>query len=601
MPTNINFVEKLDAGCDTQVSFNLPKTLSLGTVKKSFDNNGLSEAEGCSYLALNTLNQAALLGKASLIINPSSFSENALYADLPANSTLGDLVFSRATDAWRTNSQGLIERTPWNLLRSSEQFDLPAWTKTRAGAGVNPVVTANAGIAPNGTNTADRVQFNCVGNTSADRSILLQAITIFVGTNYTASFYIKAFSAGEVGKQLRIVGEGTSIPSTIITLTADWTRVTITGSAASVITGNYIFETRGTFTSNTTADVLLWGAQLVEGSSSLEYFPTTDRQDVPRIDYSLGGCPNILLEPQRTNIVLYSQEFDNASWTKTDTTITANTTISPSGVQNADTMSLTVTTSRVTAPNTLSAGTYTISVWIRVLSGSGTMRFNLTIDGVNTNVIFSPTSQWERFTTTFTVVTSAAPISFRAQSFVGDVAIWGAQIETGSYPTSYIPTTNASVTRNADTITRNNIYTNGFITSIGGTWFLNLKNNIPIIRDGLESGIYIDSSSSGFANGFNIRNSLSSSVRVSISKWIAGAGTPLYATTANDVKIAIKWNGTTADIFENGVKVVSATSFAITNMEFLQAFGNASARKFISSIMLYPTPLSDAECITLTT
>ncbi len=88
MSTNINFVEKLDAGCDTQVSFNLPKTLSLGTVKKSFDNNGLSEAEGCSYLALNTLNQAGLLGKASFVVNPSSFSENTIYADLPANSTL---------------------------------------------------------------------------------------------------------------------------------------------------------------------------------------------------------------------------------------------------------------------------------------------------------------------------------------------------------------------------------------------------------------------------------------------------------------------------------------------------------------------------------
>jgi hypothetical protein len=50
-------------------------------------------------------------------------------------------------------------------------------------------------------------------------------------------------------------------------------------------------------------DILIWGAQLVEGSSALTYQKTVDRLDIPRIDYTGGGCPSILLEPQRTNLV----------------------------------------------------------------------------------------------------------------------------------------------------------------------------------------------------------------------------------------------------------------------------------------------------------
>jgi hypothetical protein len=75
---------------------------------------------------------------------------------------------------------------------------------------------------------------------------------------------------------------------------------------------------------------------------------------------------------------------------------------------------------------------------------------------------------------------------------------------------------------------------------------------------------------------------------------------PLYTTNTDTAKIAIKWNGSTADVFVNGTKVVSATSFTATNMEFL--YGQASdVPKFIQQMALYPSPLSDANCIALTT
>jgi hypothetical protein len=59
--------------------------------------------------------------------------------------------------------------------------------------------------------------------------------------------------------------------------------------------------------------------------------------NVPRIDYTGGGCPSILLEPQRTNIVLRSEEFDNASFQKNLSSVSANTTTAPDGTLTADT------------------------------------------------------------------------------------------------------------------------------------------------------------------------------------------------------------------------------------------------------------------------
>jgi hypothetical protein len=637
MPTNINFVEKLDAGCDTQVSFNLPKTLSLGTVKKSLDNNGLSEAEGCSYLALNRLNETGLLNKASLVINPSSFSENALYADVPANSTLGDFAFTRATDAWRTNSQGLIQRTPWNLLRSSEQFNISPWAMF-----TGPAVLPNTAIAPNGALTADTLR-----SSGGTNDFLYQTYnTLIIGVTYTISIYIKnidslgsyIWGANGSASIFDINWSGSTISSvtngaTFVDVGNNWYRVTHTSVASSATTIIRIYSDK----LNTSKSVYIWGAQLVEGSSPLEYFPTTDRQDVPRIDYSLGGCPNILLEPQRTNLVLWSEQFDNAAWSKNAATITANSAISPSGIQNADTYTAdgTVSFKSVfqTGASTLSSGvTYTTSIYAKKNTNNFIQLVGSTFPYGSTNVfanfdlnngvvgsvgslatatITSVGNDWYRCTMTATatvttnlssficqLVTSATAVRGEINTLSTSVFLWGAQLEAGAYATSYIPTISASVTRNADVINRNNVFTNGFITASGGTWFVDIRNNVARLRDGASTGIYLDTGS-GLINGFAFRNG-ATSTRIQIWKSIASAGANLFTTTADTAKIAIKWDGTTADIFQNGIKVVSATPFTPTNMQNLNGIAS-DILKYINSMMLFPTPLSDAECIQLTT
>jgi hypothetical protein len=129
---------------------------------------------------------------------------------------------------------------------------------------------------------------------------------------------------------------------------------------------------------------------------------------------------------------------------------------------------------------------------------------------------------------------------------------------------------------------------------------MELRGNVAYTRDAFGAGIYISDTTNLTSNNINIRNGGGGAVRLAINKVISGVSTALYLTTTDTVKLAIKWNGTTADIFANGTKVISATSFTPTNMEFLNGIG-ADVPKFIQQMALYPSPLSDTDCTTLTT
>jgi hypothetical protein len=196
------------------------------------------------------------------------------------------------------------------------------------------------------------------------------------------------------------------------------------------------------------------------------------------------------------------------------------------------------------------------------------------------------------------LVSSATAVRGEVNTLSTSVFLWGAQLEAGAYQTSYIPTTSASVTRNADVISRGNIFTNGLITSSGGTWFLDFRNNRVLTRDAGSVGIALADSNTGGVNSLSLR---SYSQRINVAKYIAGAPTSLFATTTDTAKIAIKWNGTTADVFVNGVKVVTGTAFTTTALEFLTNPSPIDVPKYINSMALFPTPLTDTQCIALTT
>jgi hypothetical protein len=181
------------------------------------------------------------------------------------------------------------------------------------------------------------------------------------------------------------------------------------------------------------------------------------------------------------------------------------------------------------------------------------------------------------------------------------IRIAAPQMELGAYATTFIPTTTAAVTRVADSGTLGNVFTNGLISAAGGTWFVDLASNLALVRSGTTSPLFIGDNAVGtVGNSINIRNNYTVAQRLSINKAASGSLTELYLTLTDNVKMAIKWNGTTADVFVNGSKVVAATAFTATALEFLGGTGN-DVPKYINQSALFPVPLTDEKCIEMTT
>jgi hypothetical protein len=590
---------------------------------------------------------STLLEQASLVLIPSGYKEDVVYSQIPTSGS-GDLSFTRASNGTRVNFDGLVEVCPWNLVQQSETFDNATWTKEGS------TITTNTTNAPNGTLTADTITENSAAST---QHRLYQANSLTTnGSTYTFSCYVKQgvgtrdFALIATNAGIRVyynlstgaVGTQTLGTGTITNVGDGWYRITATGTATATGVACYLAMTNGatinseTYSGNGTSSLIIWGAQLVEGSSAKPYFPTTDRLNVPRLTYQNGGggCPSLLLEPQRTNLLLNSGELN--SWLQIDTSVTSNSTISPDGTQNADTVTATGSgsLSHLIYQNlAFTSGTaYTYSVFAKantsnfvqmVFAGdfvaNSYANFNLSNGTITASANLTPKIEsmgngWYRCSISATAGVSNtnsqiiylinSGTASRGQAFTANgesVYLWGGQFEAGAYPTTYIPTTTASATRVVDSFSRNNIYTNGLITSSGGTWFVELSGNEDLIRSASAGGVFINTGTVSLdGNGFLLRNTTSASQKISIAKYISGTPTTLFNSTTSTLKVAIKWNGSTADIFVNGTKEVSATTFTTTAMENLISEGT-NRTLLISQMDLFPTPLTDAECIALTT
>lgn len=589
------------------------------------------EAEYCQWQTLHGL--GSLMETASLIITPNAYLEGKLIASYPPD-PIGDLSVTRATTATRVNSAGLVELVPYNLLQYSEDFSNAYWTK------ISTSITTNSTIAPNGSTTADTITDTASGGYTIGASA-----NVNTGAIVTYSMYCKrsnndwiylgiaragSTTYGEVVSFFNIntgttgnnntYGTGVFIDSDIENVGNGWYRCSMRirvplATAYVVYVGNA--NTNGTpFVSDIGDATFVWGAQVNEGTAK-DYQKTETRLNIPRLDYSNGTCPSLLVEPQRTNLLAYSEQFDNAGyWSTYQSSITGDTTTAPNGTQTADTLTALANTGGDAYRLINFSGTHTASCYIkagtsnkaRIGFSSGEVVFYdlstgvVTTSGVVTGSMVDAGNGWWRCIATVnstTIYTAFSNDGTNGQT----VYLWGAQLEAGSYSTSYIPTTSASVTRNADVISKTGI--SSLIGQTEGVWYLDLyatgKN-----KDGAGYATWLIAGDS--SNNFQIYN-----IGTTLYWYARNTGGVLIDQTANQTivegqryKIAFAYKAGEYALYINGVQKRTSTNANVPAVsQFnLSAEGYGASPAIVkneyNAVALWKTRLTNTQLAELT-
>jgi hypothetical protein len=358
--------------------------------------------------------------------------------------------------------------------------------------------------------------------------------------------------------------------------------------------------------------------------------------NVPRLDYPLGGavngCPALLVEPSARNDCFQSQGFSTSPWIAAGVSaVSTALTNSPDGTQNAFDVTISNTgfsnlrQTIACANNT----TYTISCFYKnkaltagqtfemrytneniapnnlnaiatIDLAAGTASYNLTgtagtgFSGTATGRVENYGNGWYRISMTFTTGSAGANASGIFRPVVGisiarNFFAWGAQMETSSVPTSYIPTTTAAVTRSGDLIS--DTTATALIGQTEGTVYLEMQadaagtgQNFLYVGNNASDSIVIGKSGVNCFFEFRVNGTPLISQNVALSgtviKGAIAYANGNYAAYANGNLLA---SGTTSRTPANAL-----TAIAFSNFINLPTINAASAIMRVRAFELHP-------------
>lgn len=382
---------------------------------------------------------------------------------------------------------------------------------------------------------------------------------------------------------------------------------------------------------------------------------TTAGADVPRFDYDPATFlpRGLLIEESRTNLLLQSAAF-NTTWSANNITITADTTASPDGGTNGDGMLATVAGGYVsqTSQSFAAGSTITFSVFAKK-NASNFLRvelgnlvscwFNLNTGATASNnagsgnVLFSSKSiqaisnGWYRCVLTVTTSTITTLLSSiyatdsdgNSSSINSSIFLWGAQLEAGAFPTSYIPTTTTSLTRNADTANINTM--SPWYNQVNGSVYAEFIS----ITDGsatqtnASQGVWSTTQSAlGSFNGYGTEVNLTTNTAVKLvgraryvptgkNNVISIGSATGYIAANTTYKTAFAWDASNivGDSNIGALNSIANTAAVDMGVHNRMTLGNQNVgggapyqlNGWLRKITFYPTKLSDANLGILTT
>ena len=542
------------------------------------------------------------------------------------------ITFSRASAATYYDGK-TVAKAEENLLARSQEFDAASWNKTRIS------VAANATTAPDGTVTADFIS-QVAGQTDSG---VVDQLPIMPNDVVTFSIYAKAEAKTFI--VLRLAGlntwfnlsagvvatVGLGITASIAPLGNGWYRCVVSKNAfgfnqAAVRPAD--FDNSVTVTDS--GGIYIWGAQLEQRSQVTAYTPTTTQPitnyipvlqtapaGVPRFDHNpiTGESLGLLVEEQRTNICLQSEDIAGSFWQKLGWGVTSNQVTAPDGTLTADLIVGTGGGQINSSPIAAAAGgSYTFSIYLKPANNLGiNTTFLIRNSTTSTNIavvmlnwtsmtvtgpgdIRALANGWYRLYVTATSGISAGdnllvyPTSANApgHSFYA----WGAQLEAGAFPTSYIKTEASQVTRAADSAAITGTNFSSWYRQDEGTLYAEFK--VPSTSS-CVAGIGADT----FQSNLSFNNQ--QLVRFS-------AASPSLTLGA-----AVDGSNKLSSVIKNGDYAATANGQALSKSSVILAFppavtlriggayaGGTAANGTIKRLTYYPKRLTDAQLQALT-